>query len=193
MLLIDFRQTYPMTSSAPLDWPQSAAALLDQAKRNGDLVKLIMAGTHHLESWLIENRILPLLQAQQIGILRFEAGGQNEHKRSASLVPLPDGTAFACNADGVWSALDKPEALTEIEYIGARFAPGNHWLRGFAANFQHPDNAVVSLPPLDIARLWEQFTGARPAGFEVSKLDQVEAFGRGFAEKLLHTKSRLGL
>lgn len=179
-----------MDPSVPPDWPQSAAALLDQAKRSGDLVKLIMAGTHHLESWLIENRILPLLQARQLGILRFETG---ESRRSASLAPLPDGTAFACNADGLWSALEQPEALMEIEHIGARFAPGNHWLRGFGASFRQPDESVVPLLPLDVARRWEEVTGHRPAGFEVSKLDQVEAFGLGVAEKLLHTKSRLGL
>lgn len=174
-------------------WPQSAAALLDQAKQASDLVKLIMAGTHHLESWLIENRILPLLQTHQLGILRFEAGAQSDNKRSASLAPLPDGSAFACNTDGLWSPLTSHEALLEIEHIGARFAPGDHWLRGFAAIFQHPDNVLAPLPPLDVARLWEQTTGTRPAGFEVGRLDQVEAFGLGVAEKLLHTKSRLGL
>jgi hypothetical protein len=175
------------------DWPQSANALLDQAKQGGDLVKLIMAGTHHLESWLIENRILPLLQTHQLAILHFETASQSNDQRSASLVPLPDGTAFVCNTDGLWSALSSQEALLEIEHIGARFAPGDHWLRGFAADVRQADNVATPLLPLDLARLWEQTTGSRPCGFEVGTLDQMEAFGLGVAEKLLHTKSRLGL
>ncbi|MFZ2268247.1 MAG: hypothetical protein WAV95_11785 [Azonexus sp.] len=175
-----------------LNWPQSAGALLDQAKQGGDLVKLIMAGTHHLESWLIENRILPLLQTHQLGILRFEAA-QSDDKRSASLAPLPDGSAFACNTDGLWSALASQDALLEIEHIGARFAPGDHWQRGFVAFFEQPDNVATPLPPLDVARLWEQTTGTRPGGFELGTLDQMEAFGLGIAKKLLHTQSRLGL
>lgn len=182
-----------MTPLAPQDWPQSADALLNQAKQGGDLVKLIMAGTHHIESWLIENRILPLLQTQQLAILRFEKGSQSNNQRSASLVPLPDGTAFACNTDGLWSALNHQEALLEIEHIGTRFAPGDHWLHGFSALVRQADNNITPLLPLDVAGLWEQVTGTRPGGFEVGTLDQVEAFGLGVAEKLLHTKSRLGL
>jgi len=177
-----------------LNWPQSAPALLDQAKQAGDLVKLIMAGTHHLESWLIENRILPLLATHQLAVLCFEKGAPDDQSRhAASLVPLPDGTAFACNTDGLWSALDRPEALLEIEHIGARFAPGDHWLRGFSASLRQADGATSALPPLAVAQHWEEVTGQAPAGFEVSRLDQMEAFGLGVAEKLLHTRSRLGL
>lgn len=175
-----------------LDWPQSAGAPLEQAKKGADLVKLIMAGTHHLESWLIENRILPVLQAHGLGTLRFETTLYEQQKRSASLLPLPDGTAFACDTDGLWSALQAHEARYEIEHIGSRFAPGDHWLHSFTALLQQADEVTIPIPPLDVARHWETVTGARPDGFEVGTLDHVEAYGLGVAEKFLHTRSRLG-
>lgn len=180
-----------MTSLTP-DWPQSAPALLDQAKQGGDLVKLIMAGTHHIESWLIENRILPLLAEHQLGIVRFEIK-HGQDVSIASLAPLPDGTAFTCNTDGLWSALPGDEALLEIQHIGARFAPGDHWPRGFSAHHRLAAGDNVPLTPLALADLWERITGTRPSGFAIGRLDEMEALGLGIAEKLLHTKSRLGL
>jgi len=181
-----------MTPFPQLDWPQSASVLLDQAKQGGDLVKLIMAGTHHIESWLIENRVLPLLGTHQLGVMRFEVS-HGQEVRTASLAPLPDGTAFACNTDGLWSAMLSEEALLEIQHIGARFAPGDHWQRGFSAHYRQAAGDNAPLTPLALADLWEQTTGKRPSGFAVGRLDEMEAFGLGIAEKLLHTKSRLGL
>lgn len=188
---IDSAEEYPMTPLS-LDWPQSAGALLEQAKQRADLIKLIMAGTHHLESWLIENHVLPLLRTHQLGILRFELA-QTPDKRSAKLAPLPDGSAFACNTDGLWLPLEEPEARHEIEHIGSRFAPGNRWRQSFAAVFEQPDQSSVDVTPFAVATLWEEITGCKPCGFEVGTLDQVEAYGLGMAAKLLHTQSRLGL
>lgn len=177
--------------SLPLDWPQSAGALLEQAKKGADLVKLITEGTTHIESWLIENRILPLLREHQLYILRFETVGQEI--RSASLLPLPDGTAFACDCEGYWSVLEAAEALHEIEHIGSRFAPGDRWLNGFTALLRQPEEEDQPISPLEVAKIWQQITGTRPEGFEIGTLDQIEAIGKGVAGLLLHTKSGLGL
>ena len=177
----------------PPDWPQSAAALLEQAKQGGDLVKLIMAGTQHIESWLIENRILPLLQPYEPALLRFTISGQLREQRSASLLPLPDGSAFACSTDGLWSALEAADALHEIEHIGSRFAPGDHWLHGFAASVQWAGATAAEIRPMEVAGVWEKITGSKPGGFETSRLDQVEAYSFGVIDKMLHVKNRLGL
>lgn len=177
----------------PADWPQSARTLLDQAKRDSNLVKLIMAGTTHIESWLIENQILPGLQDRKLMTLRFEESIEHRELRSASLVPLPDGSAFARLTSGLWSALDATEALHEIQYIGFRFAPGEHWQGGFIATTQRSEQAEVAVTPLEVAKIWQQVTGAQPAGFAVGTLDQMEAFGLGIVDKLLHSHGRLGL
>lgn len=179
-------------NSISLDWPQSAPALLDQAKRSGDLARLIMAGTHHIESWLIENRLLPLLREHHLDMLCFTTEHGSD-RRNARLLPLPDGTAFACNADSLWSALEAPDALFEIQHIGARFAPGDRWQKGFSAHRQQADGTSFPVTPLEIAAFWEESTGTRPEGFAVGTLDEMEAIGQGIAEKLLHTQSRLGL
>ncbi len=77
-----------------LDWPQGASSLLSQARcqcaSDGELVRLILAGTHHLDSWLIENRVLPALQEKQLMTLRLHVNLPDHGERSASLVPLPE-------------------------------------------------------------------------------------------------------
>lgn len=178
-------------TSLTFDWPQSASSLLSQAKQEGELVKLILAGNSHLESWLIENRILPALQKKGLQMLRFTLSGQG--KRSASIVPLPDGSAFALSASGWWSALECHEALHEIHHIGARFAPSDRWLDGFEATLQQADNTWRSVTPSEVALFWEAVTGSRPAGFAVGVLDGIEAFGLDMIDKIFVTQGRLGL
>lgn len=177
----------------PADWPQSAHALLAQAKRDSNLVKLIMAGTTHIESWLIENAILPGLQDKKLTTLRFEESVEHREQRSASLVPLPDGSAFARHISGLWSALETQEALHEIQYIGFRFAPGDHWQGGFIASSRQAEQAEVAVTPPEVANIWQQVTGAQPAGFAAGARDQIEAFGLGVVDKLLQSHGRLGL
>ena len=167
-----------------------ARALLDQAKRRVDLAGLIMAGTHHLDHWVIENRILPELPAQ--GILRFH-NQRNDPPSSASLLPLADGSAFARDAEGFWWPLEPAEASFEIERIGTRFAPGKRWQNGFSAEIEPPGQETRSLLPQEVAAHWQTITGRLPAGFDDGRLDEVEALGVGLAETLLHTRSRLGL
>jgi hypothetical protein len=175
------------------DWPQSAQTLLAQAKRSSDLARLIMAGTTHIESWLIENLILPGLQDKKLTTLRFEELAGGREQRSASLVPLPDGSAFACHTSGLWSALENQEALHEIQYIGFRFAPGDHWQDGFIATSRQPEQAEVTVTPPEVAKIWQQITGTPPDGYKAGTLDQMEAFGRGVIDKLLHSHGHLGL
>ncbi|MBS1190944.1 MAG: hypothetical protein H6R10_2736 [Rhodocyclaceae bacterium] len=179
------------------DWPRSADALLVEAKREsaaaGELVRLILAGNLHLDSWLIENRILPALQEKGIRLLRFCFTDPDRRKRSAVIVPLPDGSAFACGTDGFWSALDRREALDEIQYIGFRHAPDNHWHRGFQVTLEPVGGAPAPATPAEVANIWQETTGARPLGFGVGIVDQMEAFGLGIINKAFHTEGRLGL
>ena len=167
-----------------------ARSLLDQAKRQVDLAGLIMAGTRHLDHWVIENRLLPELAAS--GLLCFH-NRRNEPPVSASLLPLADGSAFVRDAEGLWWALDTAEASFEIERIGTRFAPGNRWQNGFSAEFESPGQASRQCAPQEVADYWQTVTGQRPAGFDDGRLDEMEALGVGLAETLLHTRSRLGL
>lgn len=113
-----------------LDWPQSAGSLLSQARSacasDGEFLRLIMAGTHHIDSWLIENRLLPAVREKGLHMLRFTLRIENREERSAKLLPLPDGSAFACAADGSWSAFEARDASHEIAYIGYRYASGSH-------------------------------------------------------------------
>lgn len=174
-----------------LHWPQSASALLEEARQGVDLVRLIMDGTQHLESWMIENRILPAIQEHEPGLLRFTVN--DREKRTASLLPLPDGSAFACTTEGLWLALNSDEALYEIEHIGSRFSPGDRWLPGFAADVQWGAEAAAEIRPVEVAGIWEKLTGVRPRGFEAGKLDKMEAYGFGVIDKVLHIQDRLGL
>ena len=175
------------------DWPQSAGALVLQAQSGGDLAKLIMAGTSGIESWLIANRILPALQEKGIKRLGFSLETRHQEKRSASCIPLPDGSAFVCNVLGTWSALEKHEAAHEIEYIGSRYAPGKRWLAGFQATLTLPDGTVSSLTPAEVASIWAEITGSRLHGFDPGMLDYVEAIGYDVADRVFNTQGRLGL
>ncbi len=92
-----------------------------------------MAGTQHVDSWLIENRILPALREKGLHMLRFTLRIENREERSANLLPLPDGSAFAGATDGSWSALEARAALHEISHIGYRYASGSDWPDEFQA------------------------------------------------------------
>lgn len=184
-------------SELSLDWPLDAASLLAQAKRDsassGELVKLIMAGTRRLDSWLIENRILPALQEKDVRALNFSLVASGHGQRTASIVPLLDGSAFACSASGRWSALDGHEALSAIQYVGFRYAPNNRWLPGFQATLQKPGASPVPVTPLEVATIWEKTTGSRPRGFATGIRDQMQAFGLRIIDSAFNTQGRLGL
>ena len=175
------------------DWPQSASALVHQAQSGGDLAKLIMAGTVGIGSWLIANRILPALQEKGIKTLSFTLAARDQKERAAFCVPLPDGSAFVCNVQGTWSALEKHEAAHEIQYIGSRYAPGKRWLAGFQATLTLPDGTVSPLTPAEVASIWAEITGSRLHGFAPGVLDYVEAIGYDVADKVFNTQGRLGL
>jgi hypothetical protein len=180
-----------------LDWPQSAVALLSQARSqsasDGELLRLILAGTHHLDSWLIEKRVLPALQEKQLKTLRLRVIAPDQAERSAAMVPLPDASAFACSVEGLWSALEATEAHHEIAYIGSRYAPGDRWLSGFQATLQLPDGAVCPVTPSGVARMWLEATGSSPAGFAVDALDHVQSMGLDVLDRAFNTQGRLGL
>lgn len=174
------------------DWTQSASALVQQAKSGSNLVRLIMDGISEVESWLIANRIIPALHQKNVNTLRFSFE-RGPDKRLASLLPLPDGSAFACNALGSWFALEQDAAAREIQYIGSRYAPSDRWLAGFQAMLGRPDGTEQALTPTELARVWAEITGTRLSGFEVGILDQIETIGYDVADKVFNTQGRLGL
>lgn len=174
------------------DWPNSASQLVGQAQSGVELAKLIMAGTSAIESWLIAHRILPALHEKGLRTLSFSLDVHRE-KRAASCIPLPDGSAFICNVLGVWSPLEKNEAAHEIQYIGSRYAPGDHWLTGFGVTLSLPDGTSSPVTPGEVARFWAELTGVRLSGFEVGIFDHLEAIGHGVADKVFTTQGRLGL
>jgi len=174
------------------DWPNSATQLVCQAQNGVDLAKLIMAGTSAIGSWIIANRILPAVHEKGLRTLTFSRDTHRE-KRSASCIPLPDGSAFICNVLGVWSPLEKHEATLEIQYIGSRYAPGDHWLPGFDAKLSLPDGTDSPVTPGQVARFWTELTGGSLRGFETGIFDHIEAIGHGVADKVFTTQGRLGL
>lgn len=174
------------------DWTQGAVAVVQQAKSSGDLVRLIMDGVSEVESWLVVNRIIPALRERNIKTLHFSVE-RGADKRAASLIPLADGSAFACNAQGAWFALARDEAAHEVEYIGSRYAPSDRWLAGFKATLDLPDGTETALTPTELARVWAEITGIRLSGFAVGFLDQIEAIGYDMADRVFHTQGRLGL
>ena len=175
------------------DWPQSASTLVYQSKNGVDLAKLIMAGTTAIESWLIAHRILPALQEKGLGKLSFCQDFHQQEKRAAECIPLPDGSAFICNALGLWLPLEKDEAAHEIQYIGSRYAPGDHWAKGFSATLILPDGTSKAVAPTEVAAFWEQATGVGLSGFAAGIFDHIEAIGHDLADKVLTTQGRLGL
>lgn len=174
------------------DWPSSASQLVGQAQSGVELAKLIMSGTTAIESWLIAERIVPALREKGLATLCLSLNVHHE-KHTASCIPLPDGSAFICNVLGLWSTLEKHEATHEMQYIGSRYAPGDHWLSGFAATLMLPDGSSQSLTPGKVASFWAELTGVRLSGFETGLLDHIEAIGHGVADKVFTTQGRLGL
>jgi hypothetical protein len=180
-----------------LDWPRSAADLLAQAKAEsagtGELVRLVMGGIRRLDSWLIENRVLPALAGRNIKILEFSLDAPHHERRLAAIIPLPDGSAFACSSSGRWSDLDAHEAMAAIQYVGSRYAPGNHWGHDFLATARTPGAASVPATPPEVAAAWEEVTGTRPHGFQTGVLDQVHAFGLHVLDRAFNSHGLLGL
>lgn len=174
------------------DWPKSASELVYEAKSGVDLAKLIMAGTIAIDSWLITHRILPALQEKGLRTLTFSRDAHRE-KRRASCIPLPDGSAFICNVLGLWLPLEKHEAAHEIQYIGSRYAPGDHWLTGFEVTLSLSDDRSMPVTPGEVARFWAELTGVSLSGFETGIFDHIEAIGHGMADMVFTTQGRLGL
>ena len=152
-----------------------------------------MGGTCHIDSGLIENRVLPALREKGLHMLHFSLRIENREERSAKLLPLPDGSALACAADGLWSAFEAREALHEIAYIGYRYAFGNHWPDEFQAMQQFADRVARPLTPSEVAGIWREATGAQPAGYESGAVDHLQAFGSEVLDKAFNTQARLGL
>ena len=76
--------------SQPVPDPaRNAVALLAQAKRawagGGEMVRVILAGTSQLDSWLIQNRIVPTLQQQAAQVLHLTLSAADQERRSVSL------------------------------------------------------------------------------------------------------------
>lgn len=182
-------------SSVSFDWPQNAPLLLAQVVResakDGELINQILHGTQQFDSWIIANRILPFLDA--IKTIGFSLVLSEAVQIDAALAPLPDGSAFACDAEGVWLALPAADARQEIDYVGQRYAAGNRWHEGFQANLRQPDDQRSLLTPLDLASIWEETTGTRPSGFDTGVLDRVRALGLDAIDRIFHTQGRLGL
>ncbi|SBT10256.1 hypothetical protein ACCAA_920032 [Candidatus Accumulibacter aalborgensis] len=180
-----------------LDWPQGAASLLSQARQvsasDGELLRLILAETHNLDSWLIENRILPALREKGFPMLRFTLRIENQEARSAKLLPLPDGSALACTADGLWSAFEVREAVHEIAYIGYRYAPSKHWQDAFQAMLQLANGSERPLTPAEVAGVWREATGGDPAGYASGAIDHLQALASELLDKAFNTQGRLGL
>lgn len=159
---------------------KNAKILLAQVKQesahNGELLKLILAGSLELDSWLIGHHLLPALREHDFKVFNFSRVPENGAERRVSLVPFPDSSAFVRDASGNWLALEPHEAISEIEYIGARYAPDNRWFHGFQADITTRDSPQTPITPFELATTWEKITGTRPRGFATGLLDQVEAF-----------------
>jgi hypothetical protein len=177
----------------PFDWPQGAHALLDTAKQHGGLARLIMDGTEHIESCLIETRILPFLLEKGVKTLHFALLNPGTAPRVVTLMPLADGSAFGCATSGIWHALAVGEALHEIQHLGFRYAPSDRWQKGFEATLVHPDNSSARLTPSEVAKFWQETTGSKPLGYAEGVLDRIQASGLDVMDKLFKTPGQLGL
>ena len=162
------------------DWPQTASALVHQAKTHCDLARLIMDGVAEVESWLIAHQILPMLRQKGLKTIGFSMVARGHERRTAACIPLPDGSAFICN-------------VLEMQYIGSRYAPGKHWHAGFEATLGELDGRSEPLSPIDLAKIWLEITGEKLTGFETGILDHIEAIGYDVADKVFTTQGRLGL
>lgn len=175
------------------DWPQTASALVHQAKTGCDLARLIMDGVAEVESWLIAHQILPMLREKGLKTIGFSMLVRRSDRRTAACIPLPDGSAFICNVLGSWMPLDPADAIHEMQYIGSRYAPGQRWHGGFEATLCEPEGPSAALTPVDLARFWMETTGAKLSGFETGFFDHIEAIGYDVADKMFTTQGRLGL
>lgn len=180
-----------MNSATNAAVPGHAQALLTEAKQHADLAGMIMAGNTHIASWLIEHRILPDLWAAGAQAIRLQCGPSPE--KTAVLLPFADGSAFICNTEGHWDALGCREALEEIEYLGYRFAPGDHWESSLAVHLGQPDANWCPISPPELAAFWTTLTGQAPRGFDEGGLDQASALGLSVLDSMFGTKRRLGL
>lgn len=176
---------------------QSACALLAQAKQesaeSGEVVKLILSGTRRIDSWLIEQRIVPRLRQQHATSFYFSQKRRSADNSFAILLPLPDGGAFARSTSERWSVLERLEAAAAIQYIGYRYAAQDRWVDGFAAMLQTGDETPRTATPFEVAEAWNDITGLRPAGFEAGPLDEMEALGLKFLGRVFNSRGRLGL
>lgn len=175
------------------DWPQSASALVHQAKISSDLARLIMDGVSEVESWLIAHQVLPMLREKGLKTICFSRSGDRLERRTASCIPLSDGSALVCNVQGLWRPFEPREATHEIQYIGSRYAPGKRWQNDFEATLSLPDGSSSSLSPVELANLWMETTGSKLSGFETGILDHIEAISYDVADKVFTTQGRLGL
>ncbi len=175
------------------DWPQSAKELVRQAKAGSDLARLIMDGVDEVESWLIAREIVPMLEEKGLWTINFSRDGDTSEARTASCIPLPDGSAFICNSLGTWRPLEAHEAVQEMQYIGARYAPGEHWSTGFKAFLLESDGRSEPIGPLAFAELWTEVTGVKLTGFGAGIRDRIEAIGYDVVDKVFTTQGRLGL
>lgn len=180
-----------------VDSSEGAATLLARARQasadQGELMRLMLAGTRGLDSWLIEHRIIPALRDRGLPTLRFTLRAESGQQSSAKLLPLPGGSAFACATDGSWSAFEAGEARHEIGHIGHRYAPGDRWLGSFAAVLEQADGIERPLGPSEVAQVWREATGAQPIGYAKGAIDYLEAIGSGVLDKAFGMKGRLGL
>lgn len=180
-----------------LDWPQGASSLLSQTRSasadDGEFLRLIMAGTQHIDSWLIENKVLPALREKGLHVLHFTLHIDEGEDLSVKILPLPDGSAFACATDGLCSPFEAREALHEISYLGYRYAPRDDWQEGFQAVLQCADGASRPLAPSDVADFWRQTTGLQPDGYASGAIDHLQALGSEMLDKAFHARGRLGL
>lgn len=175
---------------------QSACTLLTEAKQesvvSGDVVRLVLGGTRRIDSWLIEHRIVPRLQQQNATTLHFMLM-RGKEKRCAALLPLRDGSAFARSTQERWSALERLEALSAIQYIGYRYAPDNRWTDDFSVLAQTGEEPPRPVAPFEVAKLWTEATGLTPSGFEAGTVDAMEALGLKLIGRIFNSQGRLGL
>lgn len=180
-----------------VDGSQGGVSLLSQARTasagDGEFLRLIMAGTQHIDSWLIENRVLPALREKGRPMLGFSLRIDDGDEVSAKLMPLPDGSALACPVDGSWSAFEARDAAHEIAYIGYRYASGDQWTDEFQATLQLADGRGEALTPSAVAKVWREVTGTQPAGYSSGAVDQLQALGSEVLDKAFNTQGRLGL
>ena len=177
----------------PFAWPQGAHALLDTAKQHGGLARLIMDGTEHIESCLIEKHIVPFLLEKGIKTLHFALLAAGSPPRVVTLIPLADGSAVACATSGIWHALGTSEALHAIQHLGFRYAPSDRWQKGFEVTLVNPDNTSTPLTPGEVAKFWQETTGSLPQGYAEGVLDRIQAGSLDVMDKLFKTPGQLGL